>query len=180
MAVPYTPIMASLGYILSADGKQVLMVHRNARPDTDQAFGKYNGLGGKMEKDEDIVSCMKREILEESGLQVNEMRLRGTISWPGFGKKGEDWMAFIFLVTSFTGTPSAKNVEGTLHWVPLQRLLDACSPQEETQQQAQIPLWPGDMHFVPLVFAADQQQRSFHGVMPYSQGKPQRWSYTWV
>ncbi|PIE88813.1 MAG: 7,8-dihydro-8-oxoguanine triphosphatase, partial [Acidobacteria bacterium] len=29
----YTPIMATLGYILSPDGKQVLMIHRNKRKD---------------------------------------------------------------------------------------------------------------------------------------------------
>src|SRR5690606_9610765 len=30
--MPYTPILATLGYVLSPDRKQVLMVHRNARP----------------------------------------------------------------------------------------------------------------------------------------------------
>ncbi|MET0288590.1 MAG: 7,8-dihydro-8-oxoguanine triphosphatase, partial [Pseudoxanthomonas sp.] len=30
--MPYTPIVATLGYVLSPDGKQVLMIHRNARP----------------------------------------------------------------------------------------------------------------------------------------------------
>ena len=45
--MPYTPIVATLGYIMSPDRTQVLMVHRNARPD-DIHFGKYNGLGGKI------------------------------------------------------------------------------------------------------------------------------------
>ena len=46
--MPYTPILATLGYVLSPDGKRVLMIHRNTRPD-DQHWGKYNGLGGKIE-----------------------------------------------------------------------------------------------------------------------------------
>ncbi len=31
--MPYCPIIGTLGYVLSADGEQVLMIHRNARPD---------------------------------------------------------------------------------------------------------------------------------------------------
>ena len=49
--MPYTPIVATLGYVLSPDGKHVLMVHRNKRDDDDH-LGKYNGLGGKLEDDE--------------------------------------------------------------------------------------------------------------------------------
>ena len=45
---PYTPILATLGYILSPSGKEVLLVHRNKRPN-DAHLGKYNGLGGKVE-----------------------------------------------------------------------------------------------------------------------------------
>ncbi|PKM06916.1 MAG: 7,8-dihydro-8-oxoguanine triphosphatase, partial [Gammaproteobacteria bacterium HGW-Gammaproteobacteria-5] len=43
--MPYTPILATLIYVLSADRGKVLMVHRNARAD-DAQLGKYNGLGG--------------------------------------------------------------------------------------------------------------------------------------
>ncbi len=64
--MPYTPIVGTLGYILSPDGERVLLVHRNARPD-DESFGKYNGLGGKLEADEDVATCMVREIREEAG-----------------------------------------------------------------------------------------------------------------
>src|SRR5579884_2943319 len=31
--MPYTPILATLGYILSPDGRRVLLIHRNRRPD---------------------------------------------------------------------------------------------------------------------------------------------------
>jgi 8-oxo-dGTP diphosphatase len=45
--MPYTPIVATLGYVLSPDRRQVLMIHLNTRPG-DQHLGKYNGLGGKI------------------------------------------------------------------------------------------------------------------------------------
>ncbi|HEX9131536.1 MAG TPA: NUDIX domain-containing protein, partial [Ktedonobacteraceae bacterium] len=62
----FKPILATLGYVLSPDRSQVLMINRNKRPD-DLHYGKYNGLGGRLESGEDIVSGMRREILEESG-----------------------------------------------------------------------------------------------------------------
>ena len=113
----YSPILATLGYILSPDGKQVLMIHRNKRPD-DIHYGKYNGLGGRIEPNEDIVSGMRREIFEESGLTAERMTLRGTISWPGFGKQGQDWFGFIFRIESWHGELHEGNLEGTLAWVP--------------------------------------------------------------
>jgi 8-oxo-dGTP diphosphatase len=175
--MPYTPIVGTLGYVLSPDRQSVLMIHRNARLD-DQAFGKYNGLGGKMERDEDAAECMRREIREEAGIEVTTMQLRGTISWPGFGKNGEDWLGFIFLITAFEGEPHIGNHEGTLEWVSAQRILDACSPDFETRQLACLPMWPGDLHFVPLVFGDDPRQ--FHGVMPYANGLPVSWRYALV
>ena len=160
--MPHTPIVATLGYVLSADGSQVLMIHRNARPG-DLHLGKYNGLGGKLERDEDIAACMRREIAEEAGVEVTSMQLRGTLSWPGFGKHGEDWLGFIFLIDGFTGTPLQANPEGSLEWVARDQLHT-------------LPMWDGDRHFLPLVFDADP--RPFHGVMPYADGKMQSWHYT--
>jgi len=158
----FTPILATLGYVVSPDGKQVLMIHRNRRAD-DAHFGKYNGLGGKLDAGEDIVSGMRREIREEAGIECVSLRLRGTISWPGFGKSGEDWFGFLFLIDAFAGTPLAENAEGTLAWVAVEKILD-------------LPLWEGDRHFLPLVF--DTGVGQFHGVMPYRAGRPVGWVYS--
>jgi 8-oxo-dGTP diphosphatase len=160
----YTPVLATLGYVLSPDRKKVLLVHRNARPG-DVHLGKYNGLGGKLERNEDIVTGMKRELREEAGIECESMQLRGTISWPGFGKEGEDWFAFIFLIEKFSGTPPERNVEGPLEWIELDRLMD-------------LPLWDGDRYFLPLVFDGDS--RPFHCVMPYENYKMLSWTISRV
>jgi 8-oxo-dGTP diphosphatase len=160
--MPYTPILATLGYVLSPDGTRVLMVHRNARAD-DQQLGKYNGLGGKLEPGEDVHAGMRRELMEEAGITVEAMRLRGTLSWPGFGKGGEDWFGFVFVVDRFSGEVPARNAEGSLHWVAIEDVPG-------------LELWEGDRHFLPLVFDADP--RPFHGVMPYRDGRMQAWSYS--
>ena len=59
--MPYTPILATLGYVMSRDGTQALMIHRNTRPG-DMHLGKYNGLGGKMEPEEDAHFVARREV----------------------------------------------------------------------------------------------------------------------
>ena len=161
--MPYQPIVGTLGYVLSPDRTRVLLVHRTARAE-DEHLGKYNGLGGKLDPHESVTEGMRRELLEEADLTVDAMRLRGTISWPGFGKNGEDWLGFIFLIEAFTGTPPESNVEGTLSWEPVERLLSG-----------ELPVWEGDRYFLPLIFDGDE--RPFHGVMPYREGRPVAWRY---
>jgi 8-oxo-dGTP diphosphatase len=160
----YTPIVATLGYVMTPDQQQVLMIHRNTRPD-DQHFGKYNGLGGKVDRFEDVVSGMRRELHEEAGIEATGLLLRGTISWPGFGKNGEDWLGFIFRIDSWQGTPLTHNPEGALEWVPVEKVLA-------------LNLWPGDHYFLPLVFNDDPRQ--FHGVMPYEGNQPTSWHYVLI
>ena len=157
----YTPIVATLGFVLSPDKKQTLLVHRNTRSN-DLHLGKFNGLGGKLQPDESIAGCMRREIKEEAGIDCVHLQLRGTINWTNFGKHGEDWLGFIFLIDQFNGTPFSENEEGSLSWHQIKNLPN-------------LPMWPGDRHFLPLVF--DDNPAVFHGSMPYQDGKPVSWLY---
>jgi len=160
--IMYTPIIGTLGYILSPDGKQTLLVHRNKRQD-DQHLGKYNGLGGKMVPEEDIYNCLLRELYEEAGIICEKVLLRGVINWTGFGPQGENWLGFIYRVDKFQGTPKLSNEEGDLLWVDVDAILD-------------LPMWEGDKYFLPLVF--DDDPRVFNGYMPYDNGQPLKWHYT--
>lgn len=160
--MPYTPIIGTLGYVMSPDKQKVLLVHRISR-DHDDHLGKYNGLGGKMEPNEDSLTCIKREIREEAGIECIDISLRGVINWTGFGPKWQDWLCFIYKIDSFEGIPHTENVEGPLEWVPLKDL-------------PQIPMWAGDKHFLPLVF--EETATIFHGYMPYNNDVPLAWNYT--
>lgn len=162
--MPYTPILATLGYVMSPDGQKTLLIHRNSRDD-DLHLGKYNGLGGKLDPGEDVVAGLKRELREEAGIECEDIKLRGTISWPGFGKNGEDWFGFIFRIDRFSGVPLAENPEGSLAWIPVDQILE-------------LPLWEGDRYFLPLVFS--NEPRQFHGVMPYEDGHPVSWTYSLI
>jgi 8-oxo-dGTP diphosphatase len=157
-------IIATLGYVFSPDQREILMIRRDARPD-DVHFGYYNGLGGKLEPDEDVVSGMRREIREEAGISCDTLDLAGTVSWPGFGRNGENWFGFLFRITAWSGTPLTSNPEGTLVWTPVADVLAGA-----------VPMWESDRHFLPLVFA--EKPRPFHGVMPFSAGRAVSWNHS--
>jgi 8-oxo-dGTP diphosphatase len=156
-----TPVLATLAYVRSPDHRDVLLLHRNKKPN-DLHEGKYVGLGGKVEADEDIVSAVRREVAEESGLLVRDPVLRGTVSWPGFGHAGQAWFAFVFRVDTFDGELLSDSAEGTLQWVPVDGLRT-------------VPMWASDHEWLPMVF--DDDPRQFHGIMPYANGDMVSWSY---
>ena len=115
-----------------------------------------------MHKNEDVMSCIRREIFEEAGIECQEIILRGTINWTGFGPGGENWLGFIFRIDRFSGVPFASNEEGTLSWEKIDNLDD-------------LPMWQGDRYFLPLVF--DSDPKIFHGYMPYKNGNPISWHH---
>jgi 8-oxo-dGTP diphosphatase len=157
----FAPTLFTLVYVVSPDRRNVLLMHRDKRP-ADVHFGKHVGLGGRVERDEDVATGARREVTEESGLVANELVLRGTVSWTGFFPSGEDAFAFIFRCDSFDGVAHAGNEEGTLRWVPRDELLD-------------VPMWTSDRLWLPMVF--DDAAGTFHGYMPYRDQEMVSWSY---
>lgn len=149
------------------------MIRRNARLDDDH-FGKINGLGGKLELDESVTDGLRRELDEEASVGLDSFSLRGTVTWSNFGPRSEHWLGFVFLVDGWSGEPPTTNEEGSLEWVARPELLRACH-DTTSEASAKLPMWPGDRHFVPLVF--DDDPRAFHGTMPYDGDHPLSWSF---
>ncbi|HBQ04287.1 MAG: 7,8-dihydro-8-oxoguanine-triphosphatase [marine actinobacterium MedAcidi-G3] len=170
----FTPIIGTLIYLLDRDSNSVLLINRDSRPDDDH-YGKFNGLGGKLEVDESVAAGALRELQEEAGVAAKSLLLRGTISWSNFGPKREEWLGFIFLAEGWEGDLLSSNDEGSLVWVELDRLLQACALDAKTRAEADLPMWEGDRHFLPLVFDGDERQ--FHGSMPYDGDIPLDWNY---
>lgn len=138
---------------------QTLMLHRIKKAD-DMHAGKWNGLGGKLEPGETPEECARREILEESGLDVIALNLRGVLTFPEF-RPGEDWYAFIFTAHEFTGAlfdPEIGSAEGVLEWIDDHKLLD-------------LPLWEGDRIFIPWLNDNRLRDRFFSGKFVYVDGK---------
>lgn len=137
--------LATLCYI-RRNGR-TLMLHRNASRD-DYHYGKYNGLGGKLEPGESPEQCLKREVLEESGLEVLDWRLNGFITFPTFDGTN-DWYVFVYTVTDFRGELIA-SPEGELHWI-------------DDDALAGLELWEGDRIFLPWL----QERRIFSARFVY-------------
>jgi 8-oxo-dGTP diphosphatase len=144
------PVLATLVYV--RDGDRTLMLHRNARPD-DTHYGKWNGLGGKLEPGESPDACMRREVREESGLTVERAEFKGLLTFPDFDGRA-DWYAFVYLVTRTSGAVGADPPEGSLRWVP-------------TSEVADLPLWEGDRVFLPWL----DRPGVFSGVFRYVAGR---------
>lgn len=83
--------------------------------------GHYNGLGGHIERGEDPLTGAIREIKEESGLQVKNVRFCGSTHVDAGQETG-------ILLYIFKGEATTREVieseEGTLHWLPLAEVLN--------------------------------------------------------
>lgn len=80
--------------------------------------GRYNGIGGHVERGEDVHSAAQREIMEECGLQVERLQLCGTVTVDTGEARGI--LLFVFVAHAAVRHTSA-SAEGTLHWVPQQQ-----------------------------------------------------------
>jgi len=153
-------IPAVLIYVRSADDR-VLMIHRlggvggQGKPG-DYHAGKWNGMGGKLEPDESPWQGARRELKEETGLDLSEsdFKLLGTLQFPNFkAHQSEDWLCFVFTARvpqDSTRIALSPCDEGALHWVPALDLLS-------------LNLWAGDRHFIPYVI----DEKPFVGMIRY-------------
>ena len=127
-----------------------LMMNRNKKSN-DENEGKWIGVGGHLEENESPEECVLREIKEETGLEVTDLRLRGIITFilPDWGNE------LTFLYTAKTDTAEAAPCsEGTLAWIPISKI-------------PALSLWEGDRIFLPLL---QSRQDCFSLKLIYSSG----------
>lgn len=73
--VTYPPVTPAI-LVLVHDGENVLLVHK---PDWGQ---RYSIIAGFVEPGESLEGCVQREVLEEVGVEVNDIRYIGSQPWP--------------------------------------------------------------------------------------------------
>jgi 8-oxo-dGTP diphosphatase len=110
-------IPRTLCFVLN--GSDVLLMKR--APHKRVFPNQYNGVGGHIERDEDPLTSAKREILEETGLTVANIRLRAIYNIDAKASTGI--VLFVFTAESDSREVIA-NDEGTLHWIPQQDVAD--------------------------------------------------------
>ena len=124
---------------LEQDGKYLMLYRNRKAPEEDINYGKWVGIGGKIEDGETPEACVCREVFEETGLTLSEYRYRGVVDFRS-DTDGCERM-HLFTATAWTGTLTACN-EGELHWVPKRSL-------------EKYPVWEGDVVFLRAIERGD-------------------------
>ncbi|KAA3647975.1 MAG: 8-oxo-dGTP diphosphatase [Chloroflexi bacterium] len=107
---------------------------------------KYNGVGGHIERDEDILNAARREVQEETGLTCENLWLCAVVNID----TGQDLgiSMHVFLGESLEGEPRSSD-EGTLEWInkdTIQELdlvedIPHLLPRVLAMQSGDAPLW---------------------------------------
>ena len=117
------------------DGDRYLMLHRTKKIGDENA-DKWVGIGGKLEEGESPFDCAKREIREETGVEVKNLRYHGIITFVS-DLYGTEYM-HLFTATEFEGEIDYNCNEGSLEWV-------------KKEDVRSLPIWEGDKIFFDLI-----------------------------
>lgn len=140
---PPKTIRAVLCYIES-DSRYLLLHKASGR----FGGGFWNAPGGKIEQAESAEQAVVREVREETGLSVSELKYAGFLEFYfGSGKKTPDWVASVYTTSSFTGN-LIESEEGKLRWFSKQSI-----PYEE--------MWEDDKHWLPILISGKRFKGSF-------------------
>jgi 8-oxo-dGTP pyrophosphatase MutT (NUDIX family) len=110
-------ILATLVYAIRGDD---VLLHRRPK---DPNKGLWVAPGGKLEPDESPGECARREMREESGLDVTDLALRGIMTevspLPDY-----QWITFIFAATRWNGDLAPAQGVGEFRWVRASEVFD--------------------------------------------------------
>ena len=105
----YASVVAVVFCYIVKDGK-ILLIRRGNPP----SYNEYTVVGGKKEVGEDLISACRREVLEETNLDVRNLEFRGVVHNHMSGRDFEV-ITFYFKSEDFVGELRSGS-EGDLEW----------------------------------------------------------------
>lgn len=103
---------------------QILMVQRAARL---SEGGKWGVVGGYVDRDETVVQAAAREVYEETGWEVKELKLLTVIDRPDRPKEDRQNISFVFFCEAVKQTGQPDDESDDVQWYPL----DALPPRDQ-------------------------------------------------
>ncbi len=114
MSIPIGLKKAAATCILRSEAG-LLLLRRSKEPN----LGKYVPVGGHLEPFETPGEAVIREVKEETGISIEEPRLRGILTETS--PTEYNWIIYIY-TADITAIPPVECAEGTLEWVTPERL----------------------------------------------------------
>ncbi len=113
-------ILTNICMIEDLEKQRVVMQYRS--PESNRWSG-YAFPGGHVEKGEALIPSTIREIKEETGLDISNLKLCGIKDWfeP---KKNRRYMVFLYSTTTFSGELINETDEGKVFWQNINQLTD--------------------------------------------------------
>jgi len=104
---------------LILDGQKILLTKRTAKL---REGGKWDLVGGFMNRDETVEESLRREVLEETGYQLISVELFTVIDYPY--RKGSDWqnIGFVYVCKAGEKTGEADWESTEQKWFNLDNL----------------------------------------------------------
>lgn len=101
-------------------GNEILLLNRNKSP----LMGMWNGVGGKVEKEETHEQCIIREVEEETDITLSHVDYKGTITWNVDDSPLSGMYAYLANVPeTFSYDTPIQIREGVLEWKDISWIL---------------------------------------------------------